>query len=280
MIPNVDDNPDWIHLSGDFHIRSWVGAPLMVHGKIIGILSFDNTQPNVYRDEDGRILEKFAQQAALALHNAEIYRGRQREIAELSALHALAQVSIEAETVDALLTRCTRIVAEKLYPDSFGFVLLNEDGVTLSAHHAFHNRLHIQHPEKLPRGTGVVGQVIETGQLRRISDVRSADDYKGIVAHTHSELCVPLRVGGAIIGAINAESILYEAFTLADERFMVALSQQLGAGIERIRLLAAERQNRQEEERLQSAVASLSASLDPGTGFHQYPQLPGRSGAA
>ncbi|MBE2220937.1 MAG: GAF domain-containing protein [Anaerolineae bacterium] len=262
IIPNVDEYPDWVHIKTDFRIGSWMGAPLTAQGQTLGILSLDSAKPNVYRDEYGRMLESFSAQAALALRNAHIHQRRQREIAELSALHAISQASTEAATVDELLTRCTHIVAEKLYPDSFGFVLLNDDGLTISAHPAFHNRLPVLHPDKLPRGTGVVGQVIETGQIRRVSDVRTNEEYEGIVAHTHSELCVPLKVGEQIIGAINAESILFEAFTDADERFMVALSQQLATGIERIQLLVIERQSREEATKLRDAAASLTSSLD------------------
>jgi len=262
VIPNVDNYPDWNHVSDEIYIRSWVGVPLIVQEEIIGILTMDSFQPNTYQDEDGKMLEAFTIQAALALRNANIHRRRQREIAELSALHAIAQVSTEAIIVDDLLTRCTQIVAGKLYPDSFGFILVNEDGLTMSAHHAVHNRLPVLHPDRLPIGTGVVGQVIQTGEMRRVSDVRTDVNYEDIVAHTHSELCVPLTVSGKIIGAINAESILFEAFDEADERFMVALSQQLATGIERIQLLAAEQKSREETNKLRNAAASLTRSLD------------------
>lgn len=262
VIPNVDDYPDWKHLSGNFRIRSWVGAPLLVQGQVIGLLTLDSLQPDVYHKEDGVLLTAFATQAALALHNARIYQERQREIAELSALHAISQVSTEAVTVDELLTQCTQIVVDKLYPDSFGFILVNEDGLTISAHHALHTRLPIIHPEKLPVGTGIVGQVIQTGKLRRISDVGSEQGYEDIVVHSHSELCVPLQVGGRIIGAMNAESILFGAFTAADERFLVTLSQQLATAIERIQLLEAERRNQEEADKLREAAAFLTTSLD------------------
>ncbi len=262
IIPDIDEYPDWVHVPGHIRCASWMGAPLLVQEQLLGILTLDSIQPHVYQEEDGPILELFATQAALALRNAHIHRRRFREIAELSALHAIAQASTEANTVDELLTRCTQIVAKELYPDSFGFILVNDDGETMSAHHAVHNRLPVLHPEKLPVGTGVVGQVIQTGEMRRVSDVRTEADYKDIVVHTHSEICVPLKVGGQIIGAINAESILFEAFDGADERFMVALSQQLSTGIERIQLLAGERRNRKEADKLRDAVSSLSTSLD------------------
>ncbi len=262
VIPDIDEYQEWVHVPGNVCCGSWMGAPMSVQGRLMGILTLNSTQSHAYREEDGRILELFATQAALALHNAHVHQRRFREIAELSVLHAIAQVSTEALTVDELLTRCTQIVAKELYPDSFGFILLNDDGDTMSAHHAAHNRLPELYPEKLPVGTGVVGRVIQTGEMQRVSDARPKAEDELIATHMHSEICVPLKVREQIIGAINAESILFDAFDEADERFMVTLSQQLSTGIERIQLLAAERQNREEADKLRDAVSSLSLSLD------------------
>jgi len=262
VIPSTDNYPGWLHKSDGFQIRSWMGAPLIVQDEIIGFLSLDKAESGFYQDEQGKLLATFAQQSALALRNALIYQERQREIAELSALYAVSQVSAEAVTVDDLLTRCTQIAVEKLYPDCFGFILINDDNESMRIHHAVHERLPGIYPEKLTIGTGVVGQVIETGQLRRIADVSSEPEYARFAAHTHSELCVPLKVGEKIIGAINTESILFDAFTEADERFMVALSQQVTSGIERIQLLEAERRNRDEADKLREATSFLTTSLD------------------
>jgi signal transduction histidine kinase len=77
------------------------------------------------------------------------------------------------------------------------------------------------------------------------------------VSCTHSELCVPLIVGGKIIGAINAESFLVDTFTEEDEHFLTTLVSQLATAIEKIQLIIAEKQRRQELE----AITSLSAAL-------------------
>jgi signal transduction histidine kinase len=256
IIPDVTEDPHWINFGKNSYIRAWMGAPMIIQGQTIGFIHLDKTEPGFYQPEHADILEAFAQQAAIAIQNSRLHTKNQQQIEKLTALAAIAHAGAKAATVDELLTRCTEIIAERLYPDSFGFVLVNGDG-TMSAHHAFHNRTPVTHPDKLPIGTGIVGQVIETGRPRRIADVTREVQYEGIVAHTHSELCVPLIVDGEIIGAINAESFLVNAFTEEDEHFLTTLASQLATAIEKIKLIAAEKQRRQELE----TIASLSAAL-------------------
>ncbi len=56
------------------HIRSWLGAPLRVQERIIGIIAIDRQQPGGYDEEEVRLTTAFADQAALALENARLYQ--------------------------------------------------------------------------------------------------------------------------------------------------------------------------------------------------------------
>jgi diguanylate cyclase (GGDEF)-like protein len=50
---------------------SWMGTPLMINGHIAGIIGVASYQKNVFDEGDLELLENIAQQAALALDNAE-----------------------------------------------------------------------------------------------------------------------------------------------------------------------------------------------------------------
>lgn len=56
------------------HIRSWLGVPLCVQERVIGIIALDREQPGGYGQEEMRLATAFADQAALALENARLYR--------------------------------------------------------------------------------------------------------------------------------------------------------------------------------------------------------------
>ena len=57
----------------DARIHSWLGSPLMVHDEVIGILNVQSTEAEAYDDEQVRVFETLAAQAAVAIQNARLY---------------------------------------------------------------------------------------------------------------------------------------------------------------------------------------------------------------
>jgi GAF domain-containing protein len=47
VIPDTETADDWIQVSDPAVIRSWIGAALMVQGRLIGVLNVDNLKPNI-----------------------------------------------------------------------------------------------------------------------------------------------------------------------------------------------------------------------------------------
>ena len=63
-------------------VRAWLGSPLLIQQQVIGVLALDNFTVDAYHDEDAQIMQAFANQAAIAIRNAQLYTEAQREIAE------------------------------------------------------------------------------------------------------------------------------------------------------------------------------------------------------
>src|SRR5262245_24696613 len=53
--------------------RSLIGAPLIVEGRLIGVIHADTTQPRRFTEEDMRLLQLVADRVALAIEHARIY---------------------------------------------------------------------------------------------------------------------------------------------------------------------------------------------------------------
>ncbi|MBL8050615.1 MAG: diguanylate cyclase [Anaerolineales bacterium] len=60
-------------------IVSWLGVPLIVQNKTVGLLAIDSYQPNRFSEADIKIATEFANQVAIALENARIYQETQAQ---------------------------------------------------------------------------------------------------------------------------------------------------------------------------------------------------------
>ncbi len=97
-------------------VRAWMGIPLMVQERLIGVLSIAHCRPNVYTPRHAALALTIANQAAIAIENARLYEQagrlaaleeRQRLARELhdSVSQALYGIGLGARTARALLER-------------------------------------------------------------------------------------------------------------------------------------------------------------------------------
>ena len=59
------------------YIRSWMGVPLIMRGQVLGMLSLAHREVGHYEEKDAQLAQDFANQAAIAMHNAELYQQAQ-----------------------------------------------------------------------------------------------------------------------------------------------------------------------------------------------------------
>jgi diguanylate cyclase (GGDEF)-like protein len=61
------------------HIRSWLGVPLIFHERVIGLLAIDGSKPGQFTEKDINLAAMFANQVAVALENARIFKETQEQ---------------------------------------------------------------------------------------------------------------------------------------------------------------------------------------------------------
>ncbi len=72
VISDVSQEKRWQVLPATEHVKSWIGAPLIVNDQVIGLLTIDHAQPGYYTEESGKLAMAFASQVAVALqHSAQ-----------------------------------------------------------------------------------------------------------------------------------------------------------------------------------------------------------------
>ncbi|MFM8321149.1 MAG: GAF domain-containing protein [Chloroflexota bacterium] len=184
----------------------------------------------------------------------------QKQLQELSVLHSVATLSVEADNEDALIAAAIQVIGSTLEADNYGVLTINEKTDMLVKHPSY--RENLPAPVSIPLGVGVSSRVIREGRPLRFADIRQEASYFEIDSQTRSELCVPLRAGSRIIGVINLESHRIAAYSPEDERLLVTIAGQLSTAMERLRSAQSARQRIQELLAISRISQEITSVLD------------------
>ena len=84
---------------------------------------------------------------------------------------------------------------------------------------------------KIPIGDGVCGAAAKTGKIENITDVRSDKRYLSCFLSTRSEIVVPIFYNEKVIGEIDIDSDMTNAFSNEDEVFLKKVADMLSKHI-------------------------------------------------
>ena len=148
-------------------------------------------------------------------------------------LDTLAQVAVSVElqpTLEVLLSSLQTIVPF----DAGGLFVYQADRhmVRVRVARGYDGDLQTERPAD----EGIVGEVIRSGQARRVDDVRHDGKYLAVRPTTLAQLSVPLASPRGILGAISLESDRIAAFDDQDMTLVMLFAQQAAVTIERVLL--------------------------------------------
>jgi diguanylate cyclase (GGDEF)-like protein/putative nucleotidyltransferase with HDIG domain len=103
VISDTHNDSRWVRLQGSETIRCWLGVPLVVQDRVIGLLNLSSGIPASYTDHHLQVAVAFAAHAAIAIENARLYTRAQQEIEEReraqAALHQ-SQVHLQERVIE------------------------------------------------------------------------------------------------------------------------------------------------------------------------------------
>lgn len=105
---------------------------------------------------------------------------------------------------------------------------------------------------QLALGTGIAGRVAQSGRTICLGDLRYEPAISGESETVSSVICVPIRVGGVVIGVIIVESAFANAFSDPDRQVLETVAGQLAIALQNAHLITQAKQG----------VAQRQAGLD------------------
>lgn len=214
--------------------------PLLVDGRIVGSVSVSRDMTTAAATANRRAAEQNLVTRVL------------------EGLDAVGQVLAQAgPTPDALASVLRRLADLMGYP--YLSLFLGDAGSLRLGAQVGYERL----PDRIDPGVGVIGRVLRTGEVAFVPDVSADLDYRAGRLDVTSEIAVPLRGGGELLGVLNIESTAVAPLTADDLHLISTVADRLASAW----LLGREQQALRDRTRLFAAVTVFAgvanAILDP-----------------
>jgi GAF domain-containing protein len=164
-----------------------------------------------------------------------------RRAAQFEALAQVTQAITSIRDLKELLPHITSVISEKFGFYHVGIFLMDEvnEYAVLSAANSGGGRKMLERRHRLRVGAeGIVGNVTSTGEPRIAMDVGQDPVFfnNPDLPDTHSEMALPLKSEGRIVGALDVQSTERGAFSDEDVQMLSLLASQVSLAIENARL--------------------------------------------
>jgi GAF domain-containing protein/CheY-like chemotaxis protein len=273
MTPDLTDAPE-IPLTEEVRarfeaspIRALLAVPLVVGDVVTGVLATGDRAGRVFDDEEIRVLRAFADQAAVALENARLYR-RAREYGDrLLALEEVNRVVSSSLQMEEVLENIAAAVAqffEAPYVAVWVFDPLTRRARRSLAHGA---------PEvvgglrdELGVGESLVGWVLEHREPILWTDVehdpRTIEPARMIARGMRYFTVYPIAIGDRLVGAFSLSRMTPPAPAPETKSLLGSLAAQAALALDHARLFTETQRHLDETRALLEVAKILSSTLD------------------
>jgi PAS domain S-box-containing protein len=281
LISNTLHDEHWSTVPRTDWIRSYAGAPLKISGEVIGFLSVDSDQPDIFNQDTIRRLQALADHASIAIHNAELYSESRRQAQELSTLVQSAATVSSSLDFNQVLELLSKQMARMVGVEGCAISVYNQADLTVKVL-AFYMELTIHHHSSwfdtfslhdYPLTRRVLQENI-TIQLH--SDDPQADPAELALmrdAGVKTLLMLPLVVRDETLGLVEIESVEPgRVFTQREIALLETLGVYAANAIQNARLYS----QLQEyagllERRVEDRTTELRSAKDISKAFWLYP---------
>ncbi len=244
--------------------RSWLGVPMRSDNQVVGIVTVETYDPDMYDEEDEHLLATIADQVALVIQNARLFDETRQRLIELEAVSRISTALRAAQTigemVPLLLDEMLAVLATSAGQIAFYDARSNEMRVA-AARGWFVNT-----PQDAPANDGIAGEVIRTGQpyvTREFKpDKTTSDLARAQIPDGWGGALVPIRIAQEVIGVFAASVKLPRELTSAEIRLLTTLAEIAGNAIHRATLHEQTEQRLQRLDALHVIDTAIGASLD------------------
>ncbi len=235
---DYEHHPHRLKELDSYHFKEVLGVPLVVREMVIGTMMVGTSDPERhFRQEEINLLFNFAQQAAIAIGNAQLYEDSLAKIRQLTTLYEIGKSLSSTLDLDELLKKAMSLLREQWGYALCGILFLDREKNELYIRQVMGGDLEEVKQKRFKVGVdGLVGWVARTGEPLYVSDVSKDPRYIPGLSEVKSEAVFPLKVRDRVIGVLDVESPEIRGFNEEDLKVLSSFASQVSAFIENAEL--------------------------------------------
>ncbi|HEX2988671.1 MAG TPA: GAF domain-containing protein, partial [Chloroflexota bacterium] len=242
--------------------ESMIAAPINFEGRVIGVITLSRLGLGQFSVDDLRLLDIFANEAAIEFENARLYQETQKKSKELLAsFHRVGDALATGLDPNQTLQIIVDLAAEMVRAKACAMLLVDENDGELIFSAARGLPVKVEQGARVPAGRGVSWQVVKEGVAKMASDVSAVERTPWMrgegIEDLHSYLGVPLMMRGRAIGVLSVFGTRVGQFSQADVELLSSFAHQAAIAIRNAQLFT----SLQERVRELTGLAEVSRSV-------------------
>lgn len=265
LVADVRRDPHYVSVKTD--VRSELAVPMMLRGRLIGVINVDSTRVAAFTGEDEKLLMAVAEQSARVIETARLHGKLRRHAERMEALFALGNQLIARTPVENVLRLVIEQGRDLLGADVCMLLKASPDtttvqvrGLSCAKRTEPWNQASVQH-------NGLLQPVIHDRETVAVEDLRALGrtflaNLRGS-ARYRAMLAVPVAFGDQVQAVIVALDENTRSYSETDQRMLQLLANQCGLAIEnawRQELIASMEDSLHKSEKF-SVLGTLAAEI-------------------
>lgn len=251
------------------HCRAWMGVPMMIGNRLLGVLAAQSTTPYAYRENELQFFTTVASQASVALENARLFEQYKQRIDELNSLNELTRSVTASMHVDAVAVSVYEHIKKFVGLDVFMLALYDDEHNLITWPFSIEDGQRLADIAPQPLGRGMSSRVIESQKPMIFRDLEDPNEIPfeattirvGGPRRVRSWAGAPLMVGRQVIGVISVQS--YEPHQYDDDtiRPLFSVANQAAIAIQNAKLFEERDRKIAELATVNQMAKEISSSL-------------------
>jgi NtrC-family two-component system sensor histidine kinase KinB len=245
-IPDTSQDERWLRRPDDevTGAKSVVAVPIMARNDLMGVITLAHPKPHYLQKYHLALVHAIADQAGIAILNAQLFGESERRARVMTALANSATAMSSTLRLETVLDNILKEIQTALQVEAVTLSLIDSDGGNLVYKAAIHDTIDLRSSlvgRKIRIGQGFAGWVAECGEGEIIADTKDDPRFSQTnqlfpKISPYAIVAAPIFIPGKILGVLEAMNPLAGHFQADALQVLSGIGSLAGSSIRNAQL--------------------------------------------